>query len=919
MESLLVKIFATALALSQVTTTPEAVTPRFDPAQDQQRVARILHAGCAHMRKAFDVEDLNLDELIATAMDDPEALTAEIKVLRGLNFGDLHKAYRQFCKNESVKGGAVDLGQVIEFYNKALIDLPDHQGLKERRVPKASIVLDLKGNRFAEIFEPEHRRLWMPLAEIPEHVLKAFIAAEDKRFHQHKGVDERALIRAFIGNLTQPGRPKGGSTITQQVTKNLLVGDEVTYERKIREMVVVSRLEQTLSKAEILEIYLNTIYLGRGAWGVEMAAQGYFGKPAAELTLTEGALLAGLVKGPNYFNPDRYPERARERLTYVLNRMEETGAIDSQQMQEMLSASPQLLAYERPRQTTGLYFVDQIVREARSVSAIDSLTSASYVVRSTIQPELQRATEKALQEGLARYERNKNRAEFQAGETNLAEAIRKIEAEQKPDKPAWQQALESVRLPLYDVHWLPAVVVDKPRGRNRGEIRVGLADGRVMALSAGKAERRLELYDVVYVGVVEGKKKTAERAELRVRPVVQGAALVLENQTGRILAMTGGFSYPLSQLNRATQAVRQPGSAIKPLTYLAALGKGLRPSSSVQDAPITLPPVNRRSGDYWTPQNYGGGAWGTLTLQQALENSRNLATVRLLDGGIENKPEASLDRIRALAVEAQIYRECERFYPFVLGAQPVRPVDLAAFYATIANEGARPSPHVIDAIEHHGRTVYRHDPASSVTVGSVDRASFAQLKTMLQGVLARGTARSIGHLSPYVGGKTGTTNDETDVWFVGFTNDVTVAVWIGYDNADGKRRTLGEGATGGSTAVPIFASVVEAVWANGRAKTALAPSTEAKYQLASEETKRKRKESKANRPASRSTHARRYRQDQPAAQPAAPFGGWGAAHWQWPAPAPQWPGAARQRRAPAPQDFTGARAAFDRQYWPGWR
>jgi len=221
-----------------------------------------------------------------------------------------------------------------------------------------------------------------------------------------------------------------------------------------------------------------------------------------------------------------------------------------------------------------------------------------------------------------------------------------------------------------------------------------------------------------------------------------------------------------------------------------------------------------------------------LTLQQALENSRNLATARLLDGGIEKKPEASLDRLCALAAEAQIYRECERYYPFVLGAQPVRPVDLAAFYAAIANEGLRPSPHVIDAIEHDGRTIYRHDPNASVRIGSVDAAAFYQLKTMLQGVLARGTARSIAHLAPYVGGKTGTTDDENDVWFVGFTNDVTVAVWIGYDNADGKRRTLGGGATGGSVAVPIFESVIEAAWAKLAPKTALAPSPEAKRQLA---------------------------------------------------------------------------------------
>ncbi len=215
------------------------------------------------------------------------------------------------------------------------------------------------------------------------------------------------------------------------------------------------------------------------------------------------------------------------------------------------------------------------------------------------------------------------------------------------------------------------------------------------------------------------------------------------------------------------------------------------------DEPITLPPIGSgrvREADYWTPKNYDGGGGGTMTLRRALENSRNLATVRLLDGGIEKKPEASLDRFCALALEAQIYRECARYYPIVLGAQPVRPIDLAAFYAAIANEGMRPEPHVIDTIERNGLIIYRHDPASATAIASVDRAAFYQLKTMLQGVLARGTARSMAGLAPYVAGKTGTTDDENDAWFVGFTNDVTVAVWVGYDNADGKRRTLGGGA-----------------------------------------------------------------------------------------------------------------------------
>jgi len=291
--------------------------------------------------------------------------------------------------------------------------------------------------------------------------------------------------------------------------------------------------------------------------------------------------------------------------------------------------------------------------------------------------------------------------------------------------------------------------------------------------------------------------------------------------------MTGGFSYPLSQLNRATQAQRQPGSAIKPLSYLAALRAGLQPNTLVSDEPITLPPIGAgiraREQDYWTPRNYDGGGGGVLTLRRALENSRNLATVHLLDGGIEDTPEASLDRLCALAMEAQIYRDCVRYYPFVLGAQPVRPIDLAAFYAAIANEGVRPEPHVIDTVEHNGLIIYRHDPKSAVTIGSVDRAAFYQLKTMMQGVLQRGTARSIAGMAPFVAGKTGTSDNENDAWFVGFTNDVTVAVWVGYDNADGKRRTLGGGATGGHTAVPIFEPIMQAVWAHVAPKTALAP------------------------------------------------------------------------------------------------
>jgi membrane carboxypeptidase/penicillin-binding protein len=463
-------------------------------------------------------------------------------------------------------------------------------------------------------------------------------------------------------------------------------------------------------------------------------------------------------------------------------------------------------------------------------------------VHSTIDQRLQLAVEQALQEGLWRYERDSGRGEFLAPEASLASAIDQIAASKSRNDdswPPWQQALVRARLPLYDVHWRPAVVLQKPTGGSGKAWRVGLADGRILPLSIGsaRAQRKLAVYDVVLVQVANGRGRAGGRAELRVRPQAQGAVVVLENKTGRVLAMTGGFSYPLSQLDRATQSVRQPGSAVKPLSYLAALGNGVQPNTLLQDQPITLPPIGKghaRGHDYWTPKSYDGRSEGLITVRHALEQSRNLATVHLLDGGIADTPEASLDRLCQLAREAQVYRECQRYYPFMLGAQPVRPIDLAAFYAAIANEGMHPQPHVIDSIERDGQVVYRHDPNSSVAISSVDHAAFYQLKTMMQGVVARGTAHTIAALSPYVAGKTGTSEDENDAWFVGFSNDVTVAVWLGYDNAGSERRTLGGGATGGAVAAPIFAQVMESVWADGIApKAALAaPSPEAQRQLA---------------------------------------------------------------------------------------
>ncbi|MGC1778183.1 MAG: transglycosylase domain-containing protein [Xanthobacteraceae bacterium] len=864
MDPIIVKLFAAGLALSQVTTAPQAVKTHFDPVQDQSAVVQILRNGCEHMKQAFDIESINLDDLISTALNDPSAAGANIPAFHGLNFGDLNTAYHQFCKNEPITTPVVDLGQVIDFFNAAASDLPDPATLKGRKLPSLSVVLDGGGKDFADVFVPGNRRIWISLDTIPDQIQKAFIAAEDRRFYQHHGVDERGIIRAFIGDLADPGRPQGGSTITQQVVKNLLVGEDVTYQRKIREMIVASRLENTLTKNQILELYVNSAYFGRASWGIEMAARSYFGKSAKDLTLGEGAMLAGLLKGPSFYNPDRHPDRARDRLAYVLERMQEDGVITAEQKNKALASPPKLIAFTLPHRDSGFHFVDFLGREAKT-DGVDSLTAEPYVVHSTINGQLQHDTEAALQEGLAHYEMSTGRAVFRGPEANIADAVNKLEVDNKAATPAWQQALQAVRLPLYDVHWTPAVVLEKSGKSGDGAMRVGLPDGRIVPLTTWSAaiKRSLGLYDVVYVNVVEPRyvapkpnSKTKShtspggaQAQLRVRPSVQGAALVLENKTGRILAMAGSFSYPLSQLNRTAQTQRQPGSAVKPVTYLTALQRGLQPNTLVLNDPITFPPIgaagngrdvigrefsdNTREEDYWSPRNDDDSAGGVLTLRRGLEYSVNLVTAHLLDGGIDAQPEKSLDDICATAVAAKIYAECVRYYPFILGAQPVKMINLAAFYAAIANEGALPQPHGIESIEQNGRTVYQYPDAPLPRIGAADPAAFYQLKTILQGVVARGTARAIASLSPYVAGKTGTTENAVDGWFIGFTNDVTVAVWVGYDNADGKRRSLGPSEDGARVALPIFQPIIQAVWTDGVApKTPLAgPSPAARRDL----------------------------------------------------------------------------------------
>ncbi|MGZ5725517.1 MAG: transglycosylase domain-containing protein, partial [Caldimonas sp.] len=349
METVLVKILAVVLALSQVSTRPAEVSTHFDTTADRAQVLELLRGGCAHMRRVFEVEDLALDDLVETALADPKALTSDIKAFHGINFADLGATYRELCKNENPDPSPIDLAAVIDFYDKAAANLPDHARLKGLRLASPSQVLDGKGDAFAELYEAGNRRIPVRLADIPPVVQRAFVAAEDQRFFDHHGIDERGLVRAFVVNMMQPGRPQGGSTITQQVVKNLLVGDDVTYERKVREIIVTARLEHTLTKPEILELYLNSIYFGRNSWGVELAARNWFGKSIKDVSLAEAAMLAGLVKGPNYFSPERAPDRARERLVYVLGRMQEDGAISADEAKQAQAAAPAIVPPQRSR------------------------------------------------------------------------------------------------------------------------------------------------------------------------------------------------------------------------------------------------------------------------------------------------------------------------------------------------------------------------------------------------------------------------------------------------------------------------------------------------------------------------------------------------------------------------------------------
>lgn len=812
MNALVIKIMAVGLTLSQLFTKPiDQFHQQFNPASDQAEVASLLHDGCQFVTKEFGAEKIDFDLLFSMMIENikasqekvggqaaapqPDQKFTSTNLTDSLDIPALYAAYKEFCKGEKVEDGKLDMGEIINYYNKTLADLPDPATLKGKRLPESTLILDRDGNRFSEIYADNNRRKWISIKDIPDTVQKAFVAAEDKRFFRHNGLDIRGIIRAFASSVSSSRRPQGGSTITQQVVKNLLVGDDLTFERKIREMVVATRLEKILSKQEILELYLNMVFLGRASWGVEMASQAYFGKSVRQLDLAEASFLAGLTRGPTYYSPELHPDRLQERREYVLSRMKEDGYIQEPAFDAAVKEQPKLADFESPRNRAAFYFLDEIQRDARQVAGINSLTSASYVVRSTIHRDLQKIAEEALQDGLENYELMAGRSgEFQpAG--SLTESIEDY-------KIPWQDALAKAHPNLYDVHWPLAVVLQTGK---RG-VRVGLADGRIVPLSntSTRISRALGIYDLIYVRINEGKYPTAT---VRRIPQVQGAIIVLEAKTGRVLAMSGGFSYAASQLNRATRTERQPGSTLKPFIYLSALNLGFQPNTLIPDAPVSLPPLER-GGHWWEPHDYDGTTRGLVTARIAVEQSLNLPTARIMTE-LGNTPAEGLDYIRGITQELGIYPQPIRVYPFVLGAQPARLIDMAVAYATIANIGLKPTPHFIDSIEKDGKIVYERPRFSLQPINSVDRVSFYQIRRITEGTVERGTAVKMKDLGGFVAGKTGTSNNFNDAWFMGYTNDLVVGVWVGYDSRN-VRSSLGPKFTGAKVALPIAEKVIRA-------------------------------------------------------------------------------------------------------------
>ncbi len=751
------------------------------------------------------------------------------------------------------------------------LDVPDHAALADYRPPEATRVYLADGTLLAEHFV-ENRSV-VPIDQMPPMLVQAFVSAEDQNFYDHGGIDFAATARAITVNvryaLSGSSRLFGASTITQQLAKNLLLTREVTLDRKIREAILAARIESLLTKNEILEIYLNHVYLGQGAHGLAAAAAVYFGKSLDELTLGEMAYLAALPKAPSYYHPVRQLTAALNRRRYVLDRLVDDGFITPEEA-DAAHAEPLTTIIDNDairRVPPADYFSEEVRRALVGRYGSDSVLEDGLTVRSTMDPELQDIARRALRDGLITYDRRHGwrgaiatvpvellPTEEVASDDeapaapvtpesglSLREALSEIgsglissggAADGDPVQEAWQTALSEIERPASAGSWEMALVL----GVEAREAELGFADGARATLplsEAGWARLRhpqgwvggapSRMADVVSPGDVilveraagyddEGRRTYA----LRQIPEVQGALFAIDQWTGRVVAMVGGFDYEASQFNRATQALRQPGSAFKPIVYLAALEMGFHPDSLILDSPISV----RGFGQNWRPRNYDGDFMGVIPLRVGVERSRNLATVRLL-------VEIGIEPVAELAELLGVYDETPPYYSTGLGAGDTTLMRLTSAYAMIANGGIRISPTLIDRVQdHHGRTIYSHDrrgcfdclsdtwsgqpvPEIDAMLPPADQLAdpiaVGHMNTILQGVATRGTAARLASLSLPLAGKTGTTNESQSVWFIGFSPLLTVGVYVGFDD----NRTLGSGETGSSAAVPIFGQFME--------------------------------------------------------------------------------------------------------------
>ena len=684
--------------------------------------------------------------------------------------------------------------------------LPDYKQLATYEPPMVTRVHAADGRLLAEY--SREKRVFVPIRAMPTRVIKAFLSAEDQNFYDHPGIDLFSLVRAAVTNVTRVAsdrRPVGGSTITQQVAKNFLLTNELSIARKAKEAILAFRIERTLSKDRILELYMNEIYLGQGSYGVAAAALNYFNKALDDLTVAEAAYLAGLPKAPNNYHPVRHAEAAKARRDYVVRRMVEDGYLAAAEAAQAVAAPLVTRTRAETELVTAAYFAEEIRRELIARYGEERVYGGGLSVRTTLDPRLQQIAQAALRAGLIEYDRRHG----------WRGPISRVKLD-----GAWRNRLAMVERPAGLGPWRLAVVTDiEPDGApirladgSDGRIaradlawaRPALKDQRV-GPAPQNASEVLAPGDVIAVSPGPGGGYVLQQV-----PEVEGAVVALDPHTGRVLAMVGGFDQSRSEFNRATQAWRQPGSAFKPFVYLAALQDGFTPSRIILDAPIV---VDQGPGlPKWRPANYNNRFAGAAPMRVGIEQSKNLMTVRLAQA-------VGIERVGETAERFGVVDRMPRMLSMSLGAGETTALRLTTAYAMLVNGGKRIRPTLIDRIQDRdGKTVFRHDARPCPECAAVaweaqdapevpdtreriaDPASAYQIVSMLQGVVQRGTGRRLAAIGKPLAGKTGTTNDSEDTWFVGFTPDLVAGVFIGFDNP----RTLGGRETGASAALPVF-------------------------------------------------------------------------------------------------------------------